>query len=361
MLSGCAVEGQIQIVVGRGESRVVTLKLVNDGTVSWPQHTSLQLAAGPSCGPHVVEVPVVEVGSCVDVELEVCGGEGRCEMWYVLVDPSSVQAFGSPVRVMVEEEVKAECLVVDCETVKSARQGEYVKCSWVVCNSGRVAWPEDARITLFYQSVEGCAPEGVEIPSEVLPGQTVEVEVWVKAAEDFVGSFTGLYSLTSPSDGTFGEVLKCEFEVEDFPYMKAEEQEAEEQDAGEQEELKAEEHSEEEGVEVIACSVVCEGEVTGGEESKEECVIGRVSESLGKEVAVEAMLKNCTGRDLEGAVLKHVQGCDHGVGTIEVGKWCAGEVVHVAMGLKVSKLGTTSWVVEEGGRVILPALSVDLM
>mmetsp|Transcript_9451 Transcript_9451/g.23999 ORF Transcript_9451/g.23999 Transcript_9451/m.23999 type:complete len:356 (+) Transcript_9451:45-1112(+) len=355
MLSGCAVDGQIQIVVGRGESRCVTLKLVNDGTVSWPQCTSLQLAAGPSCGPQVVELPVVDVGASVDVELEVCGGEGGCEMWYVLVDPASVQAFGSPVRVMVEEEVKAECMVMECETVKTARQGEYVKCSWVVCNTGVVAWPKEVKMDLFYQSVEGCAPESVEVPGEVLPGQTLEVEVWVKAAEDFVGPFTGLYSLTSPSDAGFGEVLKCEFEVEDFPYMEGQVEQTEE------ETVEAVEEPAAFGVEVVASCVLCEGEVTGGEESFEECVIGRVSESLGKEVIVEAALKNGTGRDLEGAVLRNVQGCDHGVGLIEIGKWCAGEVVQVAVGLKVSEVGTTSWVVEEGGRVILPALSVDLM
>mmetsp|Transcript_22956 Transcript_22956/g.64498 ORF Transcript_22956/g.64498 Transcript_22956/m.64498 type:complete len:383 (+) Transcript_22956:109-1257(+) len=77
---------------------------------------------------------------------------------------------------------------------------------WVLCNDGTVAWPAGTTLRLVGGPMVVCPI--VQVP-EVVPGQTVDIDLEVKETEDASDIF---YSLVTPDGQPFGEIAHVKVE-----------------------------------------------------------------------------------------------------------------------------------------------------
>merc|ERR1719163_1071339 len=84
-------------IVGGGTLQWV---LANDGTVAWPEATTLRLVGGPALMHPAVDVPAVAPGQTVIIDLEVQESQDSAEIFYALVTPDC-QPFGEIASVKV--------------------------------------------------------------------------------------------------------------------------------------------------------------------------------------------------------------------------------------------------------------------
>mmetsp|Transcript_50342 Transcript_50342/g.79761 ORF Transcript_50342/g.79761 Transcript_50342/m.79761 type:complete len:392 (+) Transcript_50342:99-1274(+) len=224
-VSGHAVGGE-----SANEGGVVQWLLVNDGTVAWPEGTTLRLVGGPVLMEPVVDVPSANPGQTIEINLEVrkiteSNVEGSVlEVAYCLVTPCG-QPFGEMLTAQVAPpEVKAApspvCIVLDgCESGLEVLQGEVKNVQWTLANAGGVDWPADVRCELFYNTPGfEHLPGNVDVPDGVGPGMTVEVNIPIIIPEQ-EGRFQAMWAVVSPSTPDFGDVLVADFNVGEFPFM----------------------------------------------------------------------------------------------------------------------------------------------
>mmetsp|Transcript_78903 Transcript_78903/g.231591 ORF Transcript_78903/g.231591 Transcript_78903/m.231591 type:complete len:384 (-) Transcript_78903:322-1473(-) len=230
MLS-CQQVGNIGEPVAAGS--VAKWILANDGTVAWPEGTTLRLVGGPVLASPVLDVPCAEPGQALEVDLEVAPEAGGSEAFYSLVTPCG-QPFGEILKLsvsVVNPETEAPtptpvpaCAVVaspvdSCEEGLDSLQGELKAVEWTLANVGLVPWPKDACCRLIYNTpgFDHLPPE-ICIPEDVAPGLTLQVGITALMPE-MAGQFKAMWALSSPSSSEFGEVLFVEFNVGDFPFM----------------------------------------------------------------------------------------------------------------------------------------------
>jgi hypothetical protein len=214
---------------------IVQWTLANDGTVAWPQGTTLRLVGGPVMAAPVMEVPAAEPGQTLEVELEVVDLPSSSseappvfEAFYCLVTPCG-QPFGEILKMQAAIQQPGAfaspiCLVAaspcdSCDTAIEGLQGELKTVEWTLANVGLVNWPDDAYCQLFYNT-PGFAhlPGTIEIPNGVAPGMTVQVGITALMPEK-EGQFKAMWAVVSPSTPDFGDILVVEFHVDEFPFM----------------------------------------------------------------------------------------------------------------------------------------------
>mmetsp|Transcript_38358 Transcript_38358/g.80285 ORF Transcript_38358/g.80285 Transcript_38358/m.80285 type:complete len:394 (+) Transcript_38358:120-1301(+) len=201
--------------------------LLNDGTVPWPQGSTLRLVGGPALMCPIVEVPPVAPGQTVIIDLDVQKTEEPRDIYYSLVT-HDCQPFGeiaslkvvpaTPVSIPKPVVVVATSPMDDVEGGLEALQGEVKSMEWTLANLGSVPWPEDVAIKLFYNT-----PGFHHVPCEikvpvVQPGMTAIAGVSMLMPE-VEGTFKAMWAVTSPTHPEFGDVLLVEFNVSDFPFM----------------------------------------------------------------------------------------------------------------------------------------------
>jgi len=202
--------------------------LANDGTVAWPEGTSLRLVGGPVLMTPYMHMPTVEPYQTVIVDMDVQAElETEAHVFYSLVT-SAGEPFGEIMSVVVHPKTlppteKPVCVVAVSpmdgeEAGLEALQGEIKMVEFVVANLGNVAWPEDATVTLFYNT-PGFAhlPTNIQIPI-VEPSMTAIVQISV-LLPDIEGTFKAMWAVNSPTQPDFGDILLVEFDVSDFPFM----------------------------------------------------------------------------------------------------------------------------------------------
>mmetsp|Transcript_20927 Transcript_20927/g.38869 ORF Transcript_20927/g.38869 Transcript_20927/m.38869 type:complete len:877 (+) Transcript_20927:131-2761(+) len=201
--------------------------LANSGDTKWPCATTLRLIGGPILMSPIVDVPALDPGQTVIIDLDVQAATECATVFYTLISPDG-QPFGDVLtaKVMPESESfvpKPMCLVLDspimaCEKGLEALQGEVKVMEWQLANVGAVAWPNDAVATLIYNSPSLKDLSAlVEIPA-IDPGMTIHVGVSVQMPE-MPGHFKAMWAVHSPTHPDFGETLHAEFNVGDFPFM----------------------------------------------------------------------------------------------------------------------------------------------
>jgi len=172
----------------------------------------------------------LQPGQTVALEFETHRVDEESEAFYSLVTPDG-DPFGEIMTVTViptpkpkEEPVPKPQVVViaapndDDDGGIPALQGELKHVEWHLANVGKVAWPEDTVVTLFYNTPGfDHLPCKVEIP-QVGAGMTVHVGIQALMPEK-EGKWKAMWAVTSPSTPDFGEVLFVEFKVDDFPFM----------------------------------------------------------------------------------------------------------------------------------------------
>jgi hypothetical protein len=215
-------EGESPVVAGGAIQWV----LVNDGNVAWPAHTTLRLVGGPPLMNPIMEVPSVEPHQTLIVDLEVLEEASvEAQIFYSLVTPEG-HPFGEIMSVTVVPKAAPEkpiCVVAVSpmdgqEAGLEVLQGEVKTVEWVVANLGKVPWPEDTAVTLFYNT-PGFAhlPTRMEIPA-LEPGMTANVQITALIPE-VEGVFKAMWAVASPTNPDFGDILLAEFNVSDFPFM----------------------------------------------------------------------------------------------------------------------------------------------
>lgn len=227
-------EGEEPVIAGSAIQWV----LVNDGTAAWPEGTTLRLVGGPALMNPCMEIPSVAPYQTLIVDLEMVEeAQTASQMFYSLVTPAG-QPFGEIMSVNVVPKaapvVEMPVCVVAVSPMDGEKaglnvlQGEIKTVEWVVANIGKTPWPEDTRITLFYNT-PGFAhlPTNLDLPA-LEPGMTADVQISVLIPEA-AGEFKAMWAVTSPTHPDFGDVLLAQFDVSDFPFMEwmlAEENEA---------------------------------------------------------------------------------------------------------------------------------------
>eukprot|EP00928_Gymnodinium_smaydae_P100453 TRINITY_DN9858_c0_g1_i1.p1 TRINITY_DN9858_c0_g1~~TRINITY_DN9858_c0_g1_i1.p1 ORF type:complete len:383 (+),score=72.65 TRINITY_DN9858_c0_g1_i1:132-1280(+) len=228
MLSGRIVAGPKasgEALVGGDVAQWV---LANDGTVSWPEGTTLRLVGGPVLLCPLVEVPAVAPGQTVDIELEVQPTEQPAEVFYSLVTPSC-EAFGEIAHARVSPLKQTSppaqpAVVLISSTLDSAggaleaMQGELKTVEWTLANVGHAKWPEDVRASLVFNTPGfEHLPGHIDVPA-LEPGMTVEAGITALMPER-AGQWKAIWAVNSPTHPEFGELLVAEFIVDDFPFM----------------------------------------------------------------------------------------------------------------------------------------------
>mmetsp|Transcript_66297 Transcript_66297/g.115346 ORF Transcript_66297/g.115346 Transcript_66297/m.115346 type:complete len:387 (-) Transcript_66297:45-1205(-) len=228
MISSQVVSGPKQgdaPVVG---GTTVQWTLVNDGTVAWPEGTSLRLVGGPLLTTPYMDIPSVAPFHTVIVDLEVIEAtETEAQLFYSLATPES-HPFGEIMALTVVPREKPALEKPSCMVIVSpmdgkeegieALQGELKTVEFVLANVGKVAWPEDATATLFYNT-PGFAhlPTKVELPT-LEPNMTAIAQLEILIPEQ-AGAFQAMWAVTSPTYPEFGDILTVHFKVDDFPFM----------------------------------------------------------------------------------------------------------------------------------------------
>jgi len=223
VVSGPTV-GESSLVCGN----TIQWTLVNDGTVAWPECTTLRLVGGPLLTIPHMEVPNIEPFQTVIIDLEVVHDtQTAAQIFYSLVTPTG-EPFGEVMSASVVPHAslvveKPVCIVAispmdEQEGGLDALQGELKTVEWVVANTGKVPWPEDVTATLFYNT-PGFAhlPGSIQIPA-LEPGMTAHVGITALMPEA-QGNFKAMWAITSPMHPDFGDVLLVHFEVNEFPFM----------------------------------------------------------------------------------------------------------------------------------------------
>jgi len=318
--------------------------LCNDGTVPWPEATTLRLVAGHVLAQPVVEVPAAAPGGTVVVELETEAVDTPVEACYVLVTPDG-QPFGELLTVKVapaepEQKEAPEPLLAVAgapldgrEDGIDALQGEVKTAEWMLANVGQVSWPKDVSASLIYNT-PGFAhlPESIEVPA-IEPGMTVFVDIEALMPER-EGVWKAMWAVTSPTHPEFGDILYVEFKVCEFPFLDWALAAA----AGEEQGARGEAPPRALSMAVAAHAhlVPGGGQVEYPDDDQKDLVsLGRVSGlPPGCPWVLELALAN-DGREAwpEDAALVCVLGGGLGSEVVPIGRVPAGEAVHVPMEL----------------------------
>ena len=132
-------------------------------------------------------------------------------MAYALVTPCG-QPFGDLLQFRVEKKVETPvCVTLQApDSCLEGLQGEVKTLHWTLANVSKVKWPADTCCRLFYNT-PGFAklPTDIDLPTEVPPGLTVDMEVQVLLPEQ-EGTFKAMWAVTSPSTPDFGEASGCQ-------------------------------------------------------------------------------------------------------------------------------------------------------
>jgi len=172
----------------------------------------------PSLEPYQTVIVDMDMHSEVETEAHVFyslvtpAGEPFGEIMSAMVLPKARPATEKPVCVVAVSPMDGE------EAGLEALQGEVKTVEFVVANVGNVAWPEDATVTLFYNT-PGFAhlPTNIPIPT-VDPSMTAIVQINVLLPE-VEGAFKAMWAVNSQTQPDFGDILFVQFDVSDFPFM----------------------------------------------------------------------------------------------------------------------------------------------
>lgn len=209
---------------------VVQWVLANSGDIPWPSATTLRLIGGPVLLRPAVDIPALQPGQTVIVDLDVQVPEEPTSIFYTLVGPDC-QPFGEiltlnvvPKRQALEQEPACALLGSLAGDMNSgpseieAYQGEMKTVEWALANVGSVAWPEDVVATLVHSTPGLEQPPGVVTIPCIQPGMTVHVGIQILMPAR-AGLFKAIWKVESPTHPDFGEILQAEFNVSDIPFM----------------------------------------------------------------------------------------------------------------------------------------------
>merc|ERR1740117_333118 len=157
----------------------------------------------PSVEPYQTVIVDMDMVSEVEMEAHVFyslvtpAGEPFGEIMSAMVVPKDLPATEKPVCAVAVSPMDGE------EAGLEALQGEIKTVEFVVANVGNVAWPEDATVTLFYNT-PGFAhlPSNIPIPT-VDPSMTAIVQISV-LLPDLEGTFKAMWAVNSPTQPDFG-------------------------------------------------------------------------------------------------------------------------------------------------------------
>lgn len=224
MLSGKAISGTHVANNNFAAGDTAQWTLANDGTVAWPEGTSLRLVGGPILICPFVNVPPLLPSHTVELELEVKNSSETGDVYFSLVTPDLLpfgeiiharvdakpQQVVSPIAVVIASPAEGACL--------DALQGEIKHVEWTVANFGTIPWPEDVSVNLIYNTPGfEHIPSTLAMPS-IEPGMTAIAEMDLPMPER-AGIWKAMWLVTSPTHADFGDILEVEFKVVEFPFM----------------------------------------------------------------------------------------------------------------------------------------------
>lgn len=362
---------------------VVQWVLANDGTVTWPEGTTLRLIGGPVLANPVLPVPSAEPGQALEIDLEIVAEAGDTEAFYSLVTPCG-QPFGEILKLrvaVVSSEAESPkpspppvCALVatpvdDCEDGLESLQGELKTVEWTLANAGVVPWPDDTFCRLVYNTPGfEHLPAEVSVPKDVPPGQTLQVGITALMPEK-PGHFKAMWALSSDSFPEFGEILFVEFNVGDFPFMEwmlAEAATADSVSDAVSEAPQAEEPTPKLSAAHCMHSHAMEGGEVDYDEAEAEGIVslGRVTGlAPGQAWVLELAISNDGNMAWpECTTLACCFGGDLGCGATPLGALQPGEACVVTLALSVPEMpGKSAWVLSAGDACFGPVFMMEVL
>jgi hypothetical protein len=209
-------------VFSPGETFTKTWRLKNGGTCTWSTDYQFYDIYSGSPGtrisaPGSINIPrQVAPGETVDLSVEMTapGEAGEYTSQWRMANPGG-GAFGTQpfVKIVVSGESEEACVddseFVEDVTVPDGTEfspGETFTKTWRLRNDGTCTW---TTAYMFYDIYSGVpetrisAPESINIPHEVAPGETVDLSVEMTAPDE-PGEYTSPWRLANPGGGAFG-------------------------------------------------------------------------------------------------------------------------------------------------------------
>lgn len=344
-------------------SGAVEWVLANSGTTVW-DNVTLRLVCGPPICSPVVQVPTAQPGQTAEIFLEHAEVSDPTQLVYAMVGIDN-DVFGELLHVTIAPQtaVAAPAGVVLFSPMDlgpiPVQHHEVLAPEFTLANVGEVPWPEDATISLFFNTPGfDNIPTSIDVPKAVQPGETVVVSIVMVIPETERRELTAMWALHSATFPNFGDVVTASFDVDDFPVLPPDSFEMVQEEAWEEVEAAHDFASTQPSLPKMDMQILYHEhhpskEVEGAQSEPENGVqsLGLVRGVTSAEPwAMQLVLRNSGSEPWpKSCALQHIFGESLGVTRLELEgePICPGEVVQVLMQLEASSPCEGAWVLTD--------------